>query len=124
MHVLGSIQSISMRLGLVFLATAACNPLRADSLQGALPANHSLIAPNLESFRLVDNSGDARSQIVAVTDGADFAQALHVETSRRAANDYNIQLKLPLPTVAFKTGDVIWVSAWAPVASPRRSRSQ
>ena len=38
---------------------------------------------------------------------------MQVTTLHRAANEYNTQFKLPLPTISLKSGDVVWVAVWA-----------
>jgi endo-1,4-beta-xylanase len=114
MRLLSGTRSFALGLGLLFLATAACNLARAGSMQSTLPANHSLIAANPGDFQLAcDPAGAARSQIVSVVPGPGLEGALRVTTLHRTANEYNIQLKLPLPLIALKSGDVVWVAVWA-----------
>ena len=85
----------------------------ASHAAAALPPNHPLLSANPKSFKLVGSAaGDAKSTIVNITGRDDFAQAIHVETHKRAASDYDIQCVLPVNT-PLKKGDIIWASVWA-----------
>ena len=85
----------------------------ASQVSAALPPNHTLASTTPKSFRLVGSAaGDAKSTVVDVAGREDFKQAIHVETHKRAASDYDIQFVLPVNT-PLKNGDLIWASVWA-----------
>jgi GH35 family endo-1,4-beta-xylanase len=115
MRPVNSIPTLAVWVVLALLSIAVyVDRSPAAAMQDALPANHSLVAANLSDFQLLGvSAADARANIVSVTNGPGLQQALQVRTLHRAANDYDIQFSLPLPSIALKRGDLVWMGAWA-----------
>ena len=76
-----------------------------------LPPNQSLIGVGVAHLHLTGQAaGDVKSRPITVDDAPGFTQALHVETARRAPNEYDAQFVLPVQNVTLHKGDVVWAS--------------